>query len=78
MGEVIYKQNSKAMYVKLIKAAPEKIRKEVSLRLQGTLRKFAGKGGAITEEMIFKYIKEQVPPDGQAIALKAVESLKTK
>jgi len=78
MAELNWQDNSKAMFDKLVENSPKPFRAMTEKKLLEVLTKKAGDSGAVTEEMIEEATKEVTPKPFVAMALKAIEPLKTK
>jgi secreted Zn-dependent insulinase-like peptidase len=77
MAELTWEKNSKAMFDKCIEGSPKPFRAMTEKKLTEAITKKAGDAAVVTEDMIIECVKEITPKPFIAMALKAIEPLKT-
>jgi hypothetical protein len=77
MAELTWEKNSKAMFDKCIEGSPKPFRAMTEKKLMEAITKKAGDAAAVTEDMVIECVKEITPKPFVAMALKALEPLKT-
>jgi secreted Zn-dependent insulinase-like peptidase len=77
MAELTWEKNSKAMFDKCIEGSPKPFRAMTEKKLTEAITKKAGDAAVVTEDMIIECVKEITPKPFVAMALKAIEPLKT-
>jgi hypothetical protein len=77
MADLTWEKNSKAMFDKCIEGSPKPFRAMTEKKLKDALAKKAGDAGVVTEDIIIDCVKEITPKPFIAMALKAIEPLRT-
>ena len=77
MADLTWEKNSKAMFDKCIEGSPKPFRAMTEKKLTEAITKKAGDAAVVTEDMIIECVKEITPKPFVAMALKAIEPLKT-
>jgi secreted Zn-dependent insulinase-like peptidase len=77
MADLTWEKNSKAMFDKCIEGSPKPFRAMTEKKLTEAITKKAGDAAVVTEDMIIECVKEITPKPFIAMALKAIEPLKT-
>jgi hypothetical protein len=77
MADLTWGKNSKEMFNKCIEGSPKPFRAMTEKKLMDVLTKKAGDTGIISEDMLIECVKEITPKPFVAMALKAIEPLRT-
>ncbi|MCX5895723.1 MAG: hypothetical protein NTZ51_07835 [Proteobacteria bacterium] len=77
MADLTWEKNSKAMFDKCIEGSPKPFRAMTEKKLTEAITKKAGDAAVVTEDMVIDCVKEITPKPFVAMALKAIEPLRT-
>ena len=78
MAELNWQDNSKEMVQKLIEGSPKPFRAMTEKKMMEGLKKKAGEGGTVTEDIVIEVVKVITPKPFVSMAMKSIEPLITK
>ena len=78
MGNLTFKDNTQAMYNKVLELAPKPFREMTRQQMNQSLIETFGENGEVTEEKFLELVKAKIPKGFLQIALNALEPLMSK
>jgi len=78
MGNLIFKDNTQAMYNKILELAPKPFRVTTKQQMDQALIETFGENGEVTEEKFMEIVKAKIPKGFLQIALNVLEPLMSK
>ncbi|OGL39397.1 MAG: hypothetical protein A2042_05810 [Candidatus Schekmanbacteria bacterium GWA2_38_11] len=78
MGNLIFKDNTQAMYNKILELAPKPFKAMTKQQMDQTLVETFGENGEVTEDKFIEIVKAKIPKAFIQVALNALEPLISK